>query len=70
MATMMNQVTAAARTSLSQRKSRKGQSLLEYALVLAFISVLTITYMNGLGTQIRGLFFSVIDALSAAGHGF
>jgi Flp pilus assembly pilin Flp len=57
-------------TSLRRLKSRNGQTLIEYALVLSFISVLSVTYLTALGGEIRGLFLSIIGSLSAAGHGF
>jgi Flp pilus assembly pilin Flp len=49
-----------------RRRSSRGQSLVEYALVLAFISVLSICVMGAMGEQIRGLYLTIINALSAA----
>jgi Flp pilus assembly pilin Flp len=48
----------------------KGQALVEYALVLAFIAVLSIMVLSPIGLQIRALFLTIIDALHAAGGGF
>jgi len=50
---------------LRRFKSRRGQTLVEYALVLAFISVLTIVFMSALGVEIQGLYLPIISALSA-----
>jgi Flp pilus assembly pilin Flp len=66
----MDKVINRVGTSHCHLKSRKGQTVVEYAVVLAFISVLCVTYLSALGEQIRGLFLSIINALAAAGHGF
>jgi Flp pilus assembly pilin Flp len=66
----MDKVINRGGTSFRRSKSRKGQTVVEYAIVLAFISVLCVTYLSALGEQIRGLFLSIINALAAAGHGF
>lgn len=44
-------------------KSSRGQSLVEYTLVLSFISLLSIVLMSILGVQVRGLYTSIINAL-------
>ena len=49
-----------------QARGKRGQTLVEYALVLAVISVLTIVYMGGLGEQIRSLFDYVTNSLATA----
>jgi Flp pilus assembly pilin Flp len=45
---------------------KKGQTVVEYALVLAFISVLSVMVLSALGVEIRGLYLPIIDALQAA----
>ncbi|MEI7473406.1 MAG: Flp family type IVb pilin [bacterium] len=35
------------------KKSKKGQSLVEYGLILALVSVVAITVLNTMGTQIK-----------------
>lgn len=50
----------------SQARRKKGQALVEYALVLAVISVLTIVYVGGLGEQVRSLYMYIIDSLATA----
>ena len=47
-------------------RSRKGQALVEYALVLSLISVLAISALNTLGLEIRGIYFSIDNSLSTA----
>jgi Flp pilus assembly pilin Flp len=47
-------------------QNRKGQSLVEYALVLSFISVLCVALLSILGVQIRGIYLLIIHALSTA----
>jgi Flp pilus assembly pilin Flp len=51
---------------VARLRSRKGQSLVEYALILSFISVLTIAVMSVLGVQIQILFQPIIGALNDA----
>lgn len=42
-----------------------GQALVEYALVLTCIALVTIVVMSYLGVQIRGVFEPIISALDA-----
>jgi Flp pilus assembly pilin Flp len=42
---------------------RAGQALVEYALVLAFVSVVAITVLMAMGVQVRGVYGTIIDAL-------
>jgi Flp pilus assembly pilin Flp len=44
---------------------KKGQTVVEYALVLAFISVLSVIVLSALGVEIRGLYLPIISALQA-----
>jgi len=50
-----------------QKRSKKGQTLVEYALILALISVLTISVLIRLGTQIRVVFTTINSQLAIAG---
>jgi Flp pilus assembly pilin Flp len=61
----MNQLTPSVRKELRHPKSKKGQTLVEYALVLSFISVLSIIVMSAMGVEIRGLYLPIIDALQS-----
>ncbi len=47
-------------------KKRSGQTLVEYALILAFISVVAISVLMSLGQQIRGTYTKISSALASA----
>jgi Flp pilus assembly pilin Flp len=47
-------------------KSRKGQTLVEYALVLAFISVVAISVLISLGKAISGTYTRISASLASA----
>lgn len=57
-------------TLLRRLKSRKGQSLVEYALVLSFISLLSVAVLSVMGVQIRAIYLPIIHALQAASAAF
>ena len=40
-----------------------GQALVEYALVLAFVSVVAVSVLMYMGVQINGVYQTIIDAL-------
>ena len=48
-------------------KRHRGQTLVEYALILAFVSVITISVLASLGRQINGTFSKINSALVTAG---
>jgi Flp pilus assembly pilin Flp len=45
---------------------KSGQTLVEYALILAFISVVAISVLVRLGTQIKTVFSTITSQLSVA----
>ena len=47
----------------SRYRGRSGQALVEYALVLAFVSVVAVCVLMFLGVQINGVYQTIIDAL-------
>ena len=47
-------------------KSKKGQTLVEYALILAFISVVAISVLISLGQAIKGTYTKISQSLSSA----
>lgn len=49
-----------------QRKSAKGQTLVEYALILAFISVVAISVLISLGQNIKGTYSKITSGLASA----
>ena len=53
--------------ALQNRLEREeGQAMIEYALILALISVVTIAVLRLIGVSVNGLFNKVNSALSAA----
>jgi Flp pilus assembly pilin Flp len=54
-------------TFLSQRRShRRGQTLVEYALILAIISVVAIGVMISLGQQVKGVYSTITSVVASA----
>jgi len=51
----------------NQKKNRKGQTLVEYALILAFISVVAISVLIRLGNEVRIVFTTITSQLAVAG---
>jgi Flp pilus assembly pilin Flp len=49
-----------------QKRSRKGQTLVEYALILAFISVVAISVLIRLGNEVKVVFSSISSQLAVA----
>lgn len=47
-------------------KGKKGQTLVEYALILAFISVVAISVLITLGNRVKGVFTTISSQLSQA----
>jgi Flp pilus assembly pilin Flp len=50
----------------TRRPSKRGQTLVEYALILAFISVVAISVLLKLGDAIKGSFTTITSQLAAA----
>jgi Flp pilus assembly pilin Flp len=63
---MINKVIISAKKALRRMKSKKGQTLVEYALILAFISVVAISVLIALGNQVKQVFTSITSQLSQA----
>ena len=59
-------MTRTMKTLFRQFKSRKGQTLVEYALILAFISVIAISVLISLGKAINGTYTRIYSALNSA----
>ncbi len=49
------------------RKRKRGQTLVEYALILAFISVVAISILIRLGNEVRIIFTTITSQLAVAG---
>jgi len=56
--------------TLHQRriKNKKGQTLVEYALILAFISVVAIAVLIRLGDAVKTVFSTITSQLSVASN--
>jgi Flp pilus assembly pilin Flp len=50
-----------------RRQSKKGQTLVEYALILAFVSVVAISVLIRLGNEIKDVFTTITSQLAVAG---
>lgn len=53
-------------TPTHNKHGKKGQTLVEYGLILALVSVVIIFMLNVLGGQINNVFNTIINTLSAA----
>jgi len=53
--------------TLLRKKGKKGQTLVEYALILAFISVVAISVLIALGKQVKDVFTTISSQLAYAG---
>jgi Flp pilus assembly pilin Flp len=58
--------TGLMKKSLLQFKSRNGQTLVEYALILAFISVVAISVLIALGNGVKGTYSNISSSLASA----
>ena len=47
-------------------RSRKGQGMVEYALILVLIAIVAITMLRGLGAQVNTTFSNVNSTLVTA----
>ena len=54
------------KTTCQCRKSKRGQTLVEYALILAFIAVVAISVLINLGDTIRSTFSKINSQLQVA----
>ena len=62
----INQTRAATRR-IQYLKRKKGQTLVEYALILAFVSVVAIAVLINLGKQVKEVFTTISSQLAYAG---
>jgi Flp pilus assembly pilin Flp len=51
---------------ISRRKNRRGQTLVEYALILSFISIVAISVLQALGRSVTATFSKVNTAMASA----
>ena len=50
-----------------RNKNKKGQTLVEYALILAFISVVAISVLIRLGNEVKSIFTTITSQIAIAG---
>jgi len=63
---MTNRFISSVRRILCHHKNRRGQTLVEYALILAFISVVAISTLMALGANVTSVFSTINSQLTAA----
>ena len=53
-------------STLLRNKGTKGQTLVEYALILAFISVVAIGVLVALGNNLKGVYSTISSQIAVA----
>ncbi|MEZ0298416.1 MAG: Flp family type IVb pilin [Candidatus Methylacidiphilales bacterium] len=66
---MMTKVISKVKSLVLSRKGKSGQTLVEYALILAFISVVAIAVLRQLGTTVTSVFTKITTNLQEATGG-
>jgi Flp pilus assembly pilin Flp len=56
----------AARIGFRRRMSRQGQTLVEYALILAIISLVAVGVMVNLGQKVGGVYSAITSDVASA----
>jgi pilus assembly protein Flp/PilA len=62
----LSRIQAALSDRLSRLDREDGQAMVEYALILALISIIAIAVLRSVGVSVKSLFGRVDSALSAA----
>jgi Flp pilus assembly pilin Flp len=60
---------SSARPSVGKLRNKRGQTLVEYALILSFISVVAISVLIATGGKVKGVFTTINSQLSTAQKG-
>ncbi|MEM9443806.1 MAG: Flp family type IVb pilin [Verrucomicrobiota bacterium] len=63
---MLTKIYSKIVADLTTLRSKKGQTLVEYALILALVSIVVIAVLTLLGGQIESIFNEITNSLSAA----
>lgn len=63
---MMTKAYAMLMSRLTYLTSRRGQTLVEYGLILALVSIVVIAVLIALGDQIRNVFTRITGTLATA----
>ena len=61
---MTTKLYVAVVNQLAKLRSKRGQTLVEYGLILALVSIVVITVLSVLGTSIRGVFNTITQTLT------
>jgi pilus assembly protein Flp/PilA len=62
----MTKIYCAVMSRLNTLKSKKGQTLVEYGLILALVSIVVIAVLTLLGGQLKNIFSKITSTLNAA----
>ena len=54
------------RKFIARFRKEDGQAMVEYALILALVSVISIVALTAIGTNVNAIFGVIRDALAAA----
>jgi Flp pilus assembly pilin Flp len=65
-AVMKNRIVQIFKKSVRSFKSKRGQTLVEYGLILALISVVAISVLINLGAQTKAMYSKIDSGLASA----
>ncbi len=65
----MTKLKSLSNRTLLALKNKRGQTLVEYALILAFISVVAISTLIAMGGRVSGVFTTIDRQVAIAGNG-
>ncbi len=65
----MTKLKSLSNRALLALKNKRGQTLVEYALILAFISVVAISTLIAMGGRVSGVFTTIDHQVAIAGNG-
>ncbi len=66
---MITKTSSFLRTARKKLKGKRGQTLVEYGMILTFITVLAIAVLSSLGAKVKGTYTTINSELSAAQAG-
>ena len=64
---MLNELLARVQSWVATARAEEGQGLVEYALILVFVSIVSIAMLTILGIDVGEVFTTVETALNGAG---
>jgi Flp pilus assembly pilin Flp len=63
---MINKVLTNAAITRQRMKGKRGQTLVEYALILAFISIVAVSVLIAMGNQVKSVFTMISSQIAVA----